>query len=48
MAKRGCSDKMKRCVTKVKARGGGYNAYAVCKASLSGTTKRRKKSKKKK
>ena len=35
MAKRGCSDKMKRCIMKVKAKGGKkVNAYAVCKASV--------------
>ena len=28
------TDKWKRCVDKVKARGGGVNAYAVCTSSL--------------
>jgi hypothetical protein len=42
----GCSDKMKRCIAKVKARGGKYNAYAVCKSSV-GKKKSVKKKKRK-
>ena len=41
--RRGCSDKMKRCIAKVKAKGGRVNPYAVCQVSVGRKRGRKKK-----
>ncbi len=46
--KRRKSAKLERCIKAVKAKGGDVNAFAVCRASIAGTTKRKSKKGKKK
>lgn len=46
--KRKRSAKEERCIKSVKTKGGDVNPFAVCKASIRGTTKRKSKKGKKK
>ncbi len=46
--KRKRSAKEERCIKAVKAKGGDVNPFAVCRASIAGTTKRSKRKKAKK